>query len=52
MSSKNNIIDFKAVGAKLCGKPISQDQKKSLDAFNAEYDKAHKNRYNGKNNKR
>lgn len=48
---KNNVVDFKAVAAKLCRKPLSQEQKKSIDAFNAEYDNAHKSRHNGRNNK-
>lgn len=41
MKSKDNIIDFKSIGAMLCKKKLTKEQEKDVEEFNRQYEKAH-----------
>ncbi len=39
-TKQNNDINFKAIGAFLCGKDLTDDQKKEVEKLHKEYDEA------------
>ena len=40
MSNVEN-INFSSIGAMLCGKELTKDQERDVEAFNKEYEEAH-----------
>lgn len=34
-------INYSSIAAMMCGKPLTEEQRKDIEIFNREYDKAH-----------